>query len=61
MLSIGMPSTVGSYLKITKIFFGEESTQYQYIKELGDKSPNGENEEIIADEWQMMYLLANLE
>jgi hypothetical protein len=60
-LSIGnMPSTLGSYLKLSEIFFGPESVQAQFIREKIASSPNGEDEEVIAEESQMMYLLASL-
>ncbi len=59
-LSTGMPSTLGSYLKLCNIFFGEESVQTKFIQEKIVSSPNGANEEVIAEESQMMYLLFNL-
>jgi hypothetical protein len=59
-LSIGMPSTLGSYLKLCNIFFGEESEQTKFIMDKIETSPNGANEEVIAEESQMMYLLVNL-
>lgn len=61
MLSIGMPSTLGSYLKICNIFFGEDSPQSKFIQTKVNESPNGLEEEVIAAESQMMYLLASLE
>lgn len=59
-LSTGMPSTLGSYLKLCNIFFGEESVQTKFILEKIASSPNGAHEEVIAEESQMMYLLFNL-
>jgi len=59
-LSIGMPSTLGSYLKLCNIFFGEESIQASFINQKIASSPNGADEEVVAEESQMMYLLANL-
>lgn len=59
-LSTGMPSTLGSYKTLCKIFFGEDSAQYQFIESKIIQSPNGENEEVIADESQMLYLLASM-
>ena len=59
-LSTGMPSTLGSYLKLCNMFFGEESVQTKFILEKIASSPNGANEEVIAEESQMMYLLFNL-
>jgi len=59
-LSIGMPSTLGSYLKLCNIFFGEESVQVRFINQKIASSPNGADEEVVAEESQMMYLLVNL-
>ena len=59
-LSIGLPSTLGSYLKMTDIFFGESSAQSKFIQSKIDESPSKEDEEVIADESQMIYLLGSL-
>jgi hypothetical protein len=59
MLSIGMPSTLGSYLKLCNLFFGEESAQAKFIQHKVNQY--GLDEEVVADESQMMYLLASLE
>lgn len=59
-LSTGMPSTLGSYKTLCKIFFGEDSAQYQFIESKIIQSPNGEDEEVIADESQMLYLLSTM-
>jgi hypothetical protein len=60
-LSTGMPSTLGSYKTLCKIFFGEDSAQYEFIESKIIQSPNGELEEVIAEESQMMYLLASMD
>lgn len=59
-LSTGMPSTLGSYLKLCDAFFGPESIQAKFIQEKIASNPRGADEEVIADEHQMMYLLFNL-
>ena len=59
-LSIGLDSNLGSYFKLCNIFFGEESVQSRFISRQIDKAPNGEDEEVMADESQMMFLLVNL-
>ena len=59
-LSTGMPSTLGSYLKLCNIFFGEESEQTKFIMEKIASNPNGADEEVITEESQMMFLLFNL-
>jgi hypothetical protein len=61
MLSIGMPSTLGSYQKLCNIFFGEDSAQAKFINEKIASNPNGADEEVIAEESQMMYLLMHIE
>ena len=60
-LSTGMPSTLGSYKRLCKMFFGEDSAQYQFIESKIIQSPNGEDEEVIADESQMLYLLTSMD
>jgi hypothetical protein len=59
-LSTGMPSTLGSYLKLCNIFFGPESIQAKFILEKITTNPNGADEEVVVEESQMMYLLFNL-
>ena len=59
-LSTGMPSTLGSYLKLCNIFFGEDSAQTKFITEKIASNPNGADEEVVAEESQMMFLLFNL-
>ena len=51
-ISTGEPSTVGTYLKIAK-FFGENAENF--MQTYCDKY--GEDEEVIAEESQMLYLL----
>ena len=59
-LSTGQPSTLGSYLKLCQLFFGDESVQAKFITDKIASNPNGADEEVVADESQMMYLLVNL-
>jgi len=59
-LSTGMPSTLGSYLTLCNIFFGDDSAQVRFINQKIASNPNGADEEVVADESQMMYLLFNL-
>lgn len=59
-LSTGQPSTLGSYLKLCEVFFGDDSVQYQFIRDKIAVSPSGADEEVVAEESQMMYLLFNL-
>ncbi len=59
-LSTGQPSTLGSYLDMCDLVFGLDSKQSKFIMEEIAKTPNGKNEEVIAAESQMMYLLLSL-
>lgn len=59
-LSTGQPSTLGSYLKLCEVFFGDDSVQYRFIRDKIDTNPNGADEEVVVEESQMMYLLVNL-
>jgi hypothetical protein len=59
-LSTGDDSTLGSYRKLAAIFFGENSRAVAFLDEKIAASPNGENEEVIADEGQMIYLLGTM-
>ena len=59
-LSTGQDSTLGSYLKLCLVAFGSESPQVKFIMDKIATSPNGANEEVVAEESQMLYLLANL-
>lgn len=56
-LSTGQASTLGNYLNLTKMFFGETSPAVKFLQDKIDKSPMGAEEEVIADESQMLHLL----
>ncbi len=60
-LSIGLPSNLKSYKTICRLFFGPESVQVKFIEDKIQQSPLGEDEEVIAEESQMMYLLTTME
>jgi len=60
-LSTGDDSTLGSYKKLTAIVLGEESAAVQYLNKKISESPKGENEEVLADESQMLLMLFSLE
>lgn len=53
-LSTGDPSTLGTYLRLAEIF-GPKAVEF--IQKKIDESPNGADEEVIADESQMLLLL----
>lgn len=61
MLSNGMPSTLGSYKTLTELFFGKGSAQAEFINDkIAKATLNGENEEVIAAESQMIMLLGSM-
>lgn len=60
-LSTGADSTLGEYLKLTNVFFGPTSKATELIANKIKESPNGESEEVIADEGQMLFLLTQMD
>ena len=54
-ISTGQPATVGTYYGISR-FFGDKAEAF--MKEYMDKY--GPDEEVMAEESQMLYLLANI-
>ena len=58
-LSTGDPSTLGSYIKLCKAF-GFTKAQ-AYFEEKAYAAPHGEEEEVLADERQVMVLVVRLE
>jgi hypothetical protein len=59
-LSTGDDSTLASYRKLAAAFLGAESKAVAFIDEKIKESPNGPNEEVLADEGQMVHLLMTL-
>lgn len=59
-LSIGLDSTLGNYRDLCCSFFGEKSLQTVFIDEKIKDARDGRDEEVIADESQMMFLLVSL-
>lgn len=59
-LSTGDDATLGNYLKMTRLVWGDDSKQVEFLTEKIDKSPHGKDEEVLADESQMLVLLASL-
>ena len=57
IISTGEPSTLKTYKRLTQIF-GPKAVEF--IQNKIDESPNGEEEEVIAHETQMMVLLAHI-
>jgi len=54
-LSTGQDSTLGTYLSLARLF-GQHAQAF--IQKKIDESPNGAEEEVLADERQMLYLLS---
>jgi hypothetical protein len=59
-LSTGRDSTLGNYLTMTKCVFGVGKAS-DYLQDKIDKSPQGGEEEVIADEGQMVQLFLQLQ
>ncbi len=59
-LSDGSNSTLGRWMELANAVFGEDSKQSKFLQKKIDESPNGVNEEVIADESQLLYVLVNL-
>ncbi len=60
-LSTGDPSTLGSYLKLCSLCFGEKSKSAAFFQGKIVASEKGEFEEVLTDESQMMHVIASLE
>lgn len=60
MLSTGQESTLANYLILATGFFGEDSGAVKFLRDKIAASPNGPDEEVLADEAQMVLLLSNL-
>lgn len=60
-ISTGDPSTLGTYRRIVLALTGDEQHgAVRFFDEKIAESPNGEDEEVLADESQVMYLIAEL-
>lgn len=59
-LSTGEDSTLGNHRKMLVAFCGEDNAAVRFLDQKIAESPNGENEEVIADERQMVYLLLSM-
>lgn len=52
--------TLGVYRAVCVVLAGEGSRAVKYFDDKIQQSPKGQDEEIIADESQMMFLIASL-
>jgi hypothetical protein len=59
-LSTGADSTLKEYRKLASVVFGEMSKAVEFIDGKIRESANGEDEEVIADEGQMVMLLSSM-
>ena len=60
IISTGDKSTLATYYKLSLFFFGPESVATKYIQKKITESPNGEDEEVIMSEQEVMNLLGSL-
>jgi len=59
-LSTGQDSTLGNWLMLTELAFGKNSPQADFLKDKIDESPNGKDEEVLADEGQLIQVLIDM-
>lgn len=58
-ISTGEPSTLATYRKIAVIMQGEDSAAVRFFdRKIAEQ---GEHEEVVADERQVLFLIASLE
>lgn len=55
-----LDSTLGNYLLLAKIYFGENSPASNFLRQKIAESPGGFDEEVIADQNQMLMMLVDL-
>jgi len=61
LISTGQPSTLKTYRQIAKLLSQDENSKViKFFDKKIKESPNGENEEVITDESQMMLLIAHM-
>lgn len=59
-LSTGEDSTLGNYKKLVESMLGLDSPALLFLNEKIKNSDKKEDEEVLADEGQMVYLLMNM-
>lgn len=59
-LSTGDPSTLGTYLKMCLLVMGSNSPATTFLRKKVAEAPMGFEEEVIAPETQMVYMLMQL-
>ena len=59
-LSTGADATLGNYRKLASVIFGSTSPAVAFLDRKIQESPNGETEEVIQDEGQMIDALMTI-
>jgi hypothetical protein len=59
-MSTGDDATLGNYRKVAVAVFGEDSKPVKFLDDKIAASPSGVNEEVLADERQMVQVLIQL-
>jgi hypothetical protein len=59
MLSLGVPSTLGSWYMLCTATFGPESKATRFIKDKLDAQ--GADEPVLSDEGQLLYALVQMD
>lgn len=59
-LSTGQDSTLENWIGLSTIVFGEDSEAVTFLQKKAAESPNGLQEEVIADERQLITVLATM-
>ena len=59
-LSLGIDSTLENWIELSTIAFGDDSEPVRFLKRKVDESPNGLQEEVIADEGQLLMALGKM-
>ena len=59
-LSTGDDSTLGNYRMLAAKHFGEDTMAVKYLDKKIASSPNGANEEVLADEGAMVHMLLSI-
>ena len=60
-LSTGQDATLGNYRALASVVFGNDSGATKFLDNKIAESPNGRDEEVLSDERQMIYLLAQVD
>lgn len=59
-MSTGQDSTLGNWRKMWTLVFGEDNKGTRWLDDAIKEAKNGENEEVITDEGQLLYALVEM-